>query len=333
MDQRQRLATDVKQSLSEITTLDSPGDQSQSMGFSVLWDASNTQPDAAAGNALTPDGKKPVSKATEKRRQRLAEEQDQRRQEEEKRMLQQRRQQTIREIRQRQAAAAEAAGRAASSSAAPSEAENDSSRRAVPGQQQDGVTQRAANRQQPFQARAGYRSSPQVCQAKAPLPSAGAARKLAPKATTNSAVDTASNQKQRPAERRVSLRTGSKCSSPVQTAQISQRLNRSNACDEGSIQQGSMHRGSASASAQQQRFAAASVLPPSQNSAAEMPRSVDHPGYPVSTSGPQEEGGQQQQQSPVVGANTAGRVSASHAQTASQNILNSLSHVAHKSHE
>jgi len=96
--------------LSLITTLDSPGDQSQSMGFSVLWDASNTQPDAGAANALTPDGKRPVSKATEKRRQRLAEEQEQRRQEEEKRMLQQRRQQTVKEIRQRQAAAAAQAG-------------------------------------------------------------------------------------------------------------------------------------------------------------------------------------------------------------------------------
>ena len=96
--------------MSLITTLDSPGDQSQSMGFSVLWDASNTQPDAGAANALTPDGKRPVSKATEKRRQRLAEEQEQRRQEEEKRMLQQRRQQTVKEIRQRQAAAAAQAG-------------------------------------------------------------------------------------------------------------------------------------------------------------------------------------------------------------------------------
>jgi len=109
-DQRQRLAADVKESLSHITTLNSPGDQSQSMGFSVLWDASNTQPDAGAANALTPDGKRPVSKATEKRRQRLAEEQEQRRQEEEKRVLQQRRQQTVKEIRQRQAAAAAQAG-------------------------------------------------------------------------------------------------------------------------------------------------------------------------------------------------------------------------------
>ncbi|KAL0025284.1 hypothetical protein WJX79_000539 [Trebouxia sp. C0005] len=58
-DQRQRLALDVKESLSHITTLDSPGDQSQSMGFSVLWDASNTQPHAGAANALTPDGKRP----------------------------------------------------------------------------------------------------------------------------------------------------------------------------------------------------------------------------------------------------------------------------------
>ena len=85
------------------------------MGFSVLWDASNTQPDADAANALTPDGKRPVSKATEKRRQRLAEEQEQRRQEEEKRVLQQRRQQTVKEIRQRQAAAAVQAGAASQS--------------------------------------------------------------------------------------------------------------------------------------------------------------------------------------------------------------------------
>jgi len=110
LDQRQRLAADVKEGLAHITTLDSPGDQSQSMGFSVLWDASNTQPDADIANALTPDGKRPVSKATEKRRQRLAEEQEQRRQEEEKRVLQQRRQQTVKEIRQRQAAAAAQAG-------------------------------------------------------------------------------------------------------------------------------------------------------------------------------------------------------------------------------
>ncbi len=115
LDQRQRLAADVKEGLSHITTLDSPGDQSQSMGFSVLWDASNTQPDAGAANALTPDGKRPVSKATEKRRQRLAEEQEQRRQEEEKRVLQQRRQQTVNEIRQRQAVAAAQAGAASQS--------------------------------------------------------------------------------------------------------------------------------------------------------------------------------------------------------------------------
>ena len=53
-------------------------------------------------------------------------------------MLQlQRRQQTVREIRQRQAAAAEAAGRAAPSSAVQSEAENESAKRAAPGQRQD----------------------------------------------------------------------------------------------------------------------------------------------------------------------------------------------------
>lgn len=112
-DQRQRLAQAVNNSLSELTTLDSPGDQSQSTGFSVLWDASNTQPDASAANALTPDGKRPVSKATEKRRQRLAQEQEQQRQEEEKRRVQQRRQQTVTEIRQRQAAAAAQTGAAA----------------------------------------------------------------------------------------------------------------------------------------------------------------------------------------------------------------------------
>ena len=85
------------------------------MGFSVLWDASNTQPNASAASALTPDGKRPVSKATEKRRQRLAEEQEQWRQAEEKRVLQQRRQQTVKEIRQRQATAAAQASQSASS--------------------------------------------------------------------------------------------------------------------------------------------------------------------------------------------------------------------------
>lgn len=151
LDQRQRLAADVKQSLSAITKLDSPGEQSQSMGFSVLWDASNTQPEAAA---LTPDGKRPVSKATEKRRQRLAEEQQRQRQEEEKRVLQQRRQQTVREIRQRQAAAAEAAGRAAPSSAVRSEGENEPSKRGVQEQRQVGVGRRAGDGQPPNQARA-----------------------------------------------------------------------------------------------------------------------------------------------------------------------------------
>lgn len=311
MDQRQRLATDVRQSLSEITTLESPGDQSQSMGFSVLWDASNIQPDPAAGNALTPDGKRPVSKATEKRRQRLAEEQEHRRQEEEKRMLQQRRQQTVREIRQRQAAAAEASGRAAPSSAVPSQAENDSSRRAVPGHRQDAAGQRAANRLQPTQARAGQRagqhSSPQVSQANAALPGAEASHKLARKATTNNAVETASSQKQRPAERRVSSRAGSKCSTPAQTAPNSMRTNRSNACSEGSGQQGSMHPRTASASAQQQRPAAASVLASSHHSTAEMPRSMGHPSYLVSGADLQRADQQPQQRQQ---AHNAGRASA-----------------------
>ena len=70
-EQKRALTAEVKGNLSQITKLESPTDKSQSMGFSVLWDASNTQPDASA--ALSPDGKRPVSKATEKRRQRLAE--------------------------------------------------------------------------------------------------------------------------------------------------------------------------------------------------------------------------------------------------------------------
>ena len=337
MDQRRRLATDIKQSLSEITTLDSPGDQSQSMGFSVLWDASNTQPDA--GNALTPDGKRPVSKATEKRRQRLAEEQEHQRQEEEKRMQQRRQQQTVREIRQRQAAAAEAAGRAAPSSAVQSEAENDSSRRAVPGQRQNGVGQRVANTQQPVQARtgqrAGHNSSPQVSHAKAALPNAGPSRKLALKATTNSAANTASSQKQRPAERRVNLRAGSKSSTPVQITQSSERLNRSNASSQGSGQQGSMGPGSASASAQQQRLAAASKIPSLQHSTAGMPQSVAQSGHPVSGADLQGAGHQQQHQSPVVAAYTAGRSSAARAlvaSPASHSMPSSLPQARHKSH-
>ena len=168
------------------------------MGFSVLWDASNTQPDAAGGNGLTPEGKRPVSKATEKRRQRLAEEQEQQRQEEEKRMLQQRRQQTVREIRQRQAAAAEAAGRATPSSAVQSEAANESAKRAAPGQRQDNAGQRAAHGLQPVQARAGLRAGhhdvSQSSQARVASPSAHASRKVAPRA--RDAVDTQSSQKQ-----------------------------------------------------------------------------------------------------------------------------------------
>ena len=128
-DQRQRLALDVQEGLSHITTLESPGDQSQSMGFSVLWDASNTQPKSSA-SALTPDGKRPVSKATEKRRQRQAEEEERQRQAEERKTLQQRRQQTVKEIKERQvearrrgddaaAAAAQAKSSAQSASSMP----------------------------------------------------------------------------------------------------------------------------------------------------------------------------------------------------------------------
>ena len=335
MDQRRRLATDIKQSLSEITTLDSPGDQSQSMGFSVLWDASNTQPDA--GNALTPDGKRPVSKATEKRRQRLAEEQEHRRQEEEKRMLQQRRQQTVREIRQRQAAAAEAAGRGAPSSAVQSEA---ASKRAVLGQRKDDPGQRAANGQQPVQARAwkrvGHHSSPQTSRAKTALPIAEACRKLAPKASATGAVNTQSSQKQRPVERRVSLSAGSKSGILVQTAHNSERLNRLDGSSESSSQQSSMRPRFASASAQQQRPAAASVLPSSQHSTAKLPRSSNHSSHTVSGASLQEAGRQQQQQSPAVAAHTAGRVSAAHAQTASpasQNVISSRSQARHNNRE
>ena len=317
MDQRQRVATDIKQSLSEITTLDSPGDQSQSMGFSVLWDASNTQPDAAAGNALTPDGKRPVSKATEKRRQRLAEEQEHRRQEEEKRMLQQRRQQTVREIRQRQAAAAEAAGRAAPSSAVQSEAGNESSKRAVLGQRKHGVGQTATKGQQPIQARAGqgaeHYSSSQASQAKVALASAGASHRLAPMASATGAVNTQSSPKQRPVERRGSLRAGSKSSTPVQTAQKSERLNRSNVSSESSSRQASTHPRSASALAQQRP--AASAVPFSPQFNAGLPQSVSQSSDSVSDL--HSVGRQQQQQSPAVAANTAGRVSAAHALAAS----------------
>lgn len=75
VDARQRLTAEVKDSLINITNLESPGDNSQSTGFSVLWDASNTQDNPTGTNALGPDGKRPVSKATEKRRQRLLEQQ------------------------------------------------------------------------------------------------------------------------------------------------------------------------------------------------------------------------------------------------------------------
>ena len=76
-DARQRLSAEVKDSLVSIASRESPGDKAQSTGFSVLWDASNTQDDSAGANALGPDGKRPVSKATEKRRQRLLEQQQQ----------------------------------------------------------------------------------------------------------------------------------------------------------------------------------------------------------------------------------------------------------------
>ena len=235
LDQRQRLAADVKLSLSEITTLDSPGDQSQSMGFSVLWDASNTQPDAAASNALTPDGKRPVSKATEKRRRRLAEEQEQRRQAEEKQMLQQQRQQTIREIRQRQAAAAaetasEAASREAASSRVQSQtasscspAGNEPSRRADSEAMQDTFAQRAA-RQQPAQARAGLRASGH--EGSSEVSKAGAASRSA----CSRAVGSSSNVGARPRDEarstgkrqtvsaRPGLRAGSQSGAPADTA-------------------------------------------------------------------------------------------------------------------
>lgn len=323
VDQRQRLASDIKQSLSEITTRDSPGDQSQSMGFSVLWDASNTQPGAAADNALTPDGKRPVSKATEKRRLRLAEEQERQRQEEEKRMLQQRRQQTVREIRQRQAAAAEAADRAVPSSAVQSAAGLGPSNRAVPGQRQAGVGQGAAHGQQPVQARAGQRHH-STLQARAALPSAGPSRKLAPQATATSAVSAQSSQQRLPAARRLSLRTSSNSSTPVQTAQTPQRSNRPNArvCSESSSEHDSRHPRSASASAQQQRPAAASPVPSShllstRHSTVGPPQSVGPRSRPVSEADLPGAGRQQRQQSLVVAAQTAGRISAGHAQTAS----------------
>ena len=257
LDQRQRLAADVKLSLSEITTLDSPGDQSQSMGFSVLWDASNTQPDASASNALTPDGKRPVSKATEKRRQRLAEEQEQRRQAEEKQMLQRRRQQTIREIKQRQAAAAtEAAYRGAASSSVPSQstssssqAENEPSHRADSDARQDIVGQTAA-RQQPVQARAGPRAIKH--QGKSAMSTAGAA----PCSASSRAVGPSSGVGLRPRDEarsigkrqtvsgRSGLRAGSQSSAPVDTA-----LRRSSS---QSSQQGSRQPDTASSSSARQ---------------------------------------------------------------------------------
>lgn len=79
-DTRQRLSDEVKDSLVNITSLESPGNNTQSTGFSVLWDASNTQDGTAGANTLGPDGKRPVSKATEKRRQRMLEQQQQQQQ-------------------------------------------------------------------------------------------------------------------------------------------------------------------------------------------------------------------------------------------------------------
>ena len=83
-DTRQRLSDEVKDSLVNITSLESPGANAQSTGFSVLWDASNTQDDTAGANALGPDGKRPVSKATEKRRQRMLEQQQQQQQQQQR---------------------------------------------------------------------------------------------------------------------------------------------------------------------------------------------------------------------------------------------------------
>lgn len=337
VDQRQRLASDIKQSLSEIVTLDSPGDQSQSMGFSVLWDASNTQRGGggAADNALTPDGTRPVSKATEKRRQRLAEEQERQSQEEEKRMLQQRRQQTVREIRQRQAAAAEAADRAAPSSALQSDGKGPSNR-AVPGQrQQVGVGQGAAHGQQPVQARAGQRHH-STLQARAASPGAESSRKLAPRATATGAVSAQCPQQQLPAERRLSLRMGSNSSAPVQAAQTPQRSNRPNAhtCRESSREHNSRHPRSASASAQQQRPAAASAVPSSQRSSpqhstAGLPQSVGRRSRPVSGADLPRAS---RQQSPVV-AQTAGRMHAQTVSPANQKVLSSQSSQRCKSRE
>ena len=105
IDARQRLSAEVKDSLVSIASLESPGDKAQSTGFSVLWDASNTQDDSAGANALGPDGKRPVSKATEKRRQRLLEQQQQQQQEQQK-------------IRARSAKVAQAKGSIANSGSA-----------------------------------------------------------------------------------------------------------------------------------------------------------------------------------------------------------------------
>ena len=284
VDQRQRLATDVKQSLCDITTLDSPGDQSQSMGFSVLWDASNTQPEATA--ALTPDGKRPVSKATEKRRQRLAEEQEQRRQEEEKRMVQQRRQQTVREIRQRQAAAAaEAAGRAAPSSAVQSGAENDPFKRAVEEPQQSGVGQRAAGGQRPTQARAGQKAGPRrSCQAslsQTTIPAAAASRKPAPKANGKDGGDTQGSGRQRHVDCTPGLRASSQSGRSLPSTQ---RSSKSRACLEG----GQRANGQPSSI-----FRPVSGIQTAHHGTVKVPQPpTRHPSYPTSEAGRQG-GGQQ----------------------------------------
>ncbi|KAL3162058.1 hypothetical protein ABBQ38_009122 [Trebouxia sp. C0009 RCD-2024] len=285
-DQRQRLAADVKQSLSHITTLDSPGDQSRSMGFSVLWDASNTKLAAAAGLALTPDGKRPVSKATEKRRQRLAEEQEQRRQEEEKRMLQQRRQRTVREIRERQAAvAAEAAGRAAPGFAVQCEAENDPSKRAVQDPRQGGVGQRAAGGQPPVPARAGPRRSSEASLAQSALPGAAASCKPASKTDGKVAGGTRPSGKQPHADGRPGLMSGAPSSPSVQTAQRSSRLS---ACLEGG-QQANRQTKSTLRSAGQHKPAAASGMHTSHH----VSQPAGHPSRPTSEAHRQQ-GGQQQ---------------------------------------
>ena len=110
--------------------------------------------------------------------------------------------------------------------------------------------------QQPVRARAGLRAGhcnvSQSSQARLASPSAHAARKVAARA--RDAVDTQSNQKQRPAQHRLGLRAGSQSSAPFQTVR---RSSRSNPCND-SQEQGSMHPRSAAISVRQQSAAAGS---------------------------------------------------------------------------